>query len=214
MLIIPIIGKCVIAMNSYRAMLQRYNAPSHEVNRILKFHQAGVGVFEAVTYNENGATPESLKSDVFTSKLHRCDITEQIGSLFDIVKHSFYSLLTITTLPIITIWGGEYRGCYSLDFEGNCLLKYAEYPPSVDSVDMCLSLFLDIESSVLVYGRRAYMEGILQVGMLAQQVLEHCEKNQMTVVDTFVHPQPFTHSLGINLRKQLLIKNIFLGDVI
>ncbi len=78
-----------------------------------------------------------------------------------------------------------------------------------EGVSWSLSYFLSIEESIAAYGGIGYLKGIFQIGQISKDVEGGMENKLLHNI--FINSQKFTHEIGINLRKQLLIHTSFIG---
>jgi len=201
---------------------------SAEIVKILKFHQSNICVLDpkeehpAKTEWINTNSKTILKSDTHIHEVFLSEIVAPIVYIYTALKEEFYGFPVVTTLPVLTITTDDYcnltQGSYTFDFEKMCLHKYKDnvHDDLKDifynkNVSMSLSLFLDIEKSVFIHGNMAYINGIMQVGMLTKAINDCCKENSIPMTQAFINTQKFTNLIGINLRKQLLINNICFG---
>ncbi|MCL2249527.1 MAG: hypothetical protein FWC13_09675 [Oscillospiraceae bacterium] len=204
-----------------------------DVNRILKFHQSSITVKDQAMLDVGDVRKaniawlektgnSSLRVEVFQRKHQLSELYGSFGMLYKLLRKTFNTFKTITTLPIMTVYrdqsDGIDAGFYSFDFDNRLLLKYADICcdkllriAHVNDVQVSLSLFLNIERSILAYHSEAYISGIIQVGELTHAINEECLARNIPIIDTYFNTQLFTHAVGISVRKQLLIKNIFMG---
>lgn len=173
--------------------------------RILKFHQSSINIIKS---NKSFIDINKTLSETFLSKYKIDTLPNNISGLLYHIKSHLESLKIITTLPIIVIKGN----IYTFDFLNNELLKYKE-TKTIENEEFSISLFLDLEKSLLAYENLAYQEGILQIGSISQTIFNFCNENNLQVIDKFVITQKRTHELGINITKQLLIKSIFIKEI-
>jgi len=208
---------------AYKENYIKQSISDDELNRVLKFHQSSVEVIsqpliEDAWVKENGDA--ITKSESCIEKIFIDGADSHIASLFARLKEGFSTLATITTFPVLTVFSSKEKnisqGSYTFDFETQCLMKYKELNDKAlsnlyENTSLCISLFLDIEKSLYINRKSAYMLGVLQVGMLSQKVYEHSSAHNIPIADLFFNTQSFANAIGINLRKQLLINNIFFG---
>jgi len=72
-------------------------------------------------------------------------------------------------------------------------------------------LFVDVQRATLAYQNRAYVEGVLQLGMLAKCITNWGAEMGLQLTPIDVQLQAKAHALGINLQQQLLIKGYHIG---
>lgn len=172
------------------------------INKILKFHQSSLNV---VGYKDSIISYPPTINDYFLEK-YKIDTFQGIrAKLLNFLKNCLENLNPLITMPIIVISGDV----YSFDFLNNQLLKY-KTTELINDAEISISLFLELEKSLLIYKNSAYQEGLLQIGGISQTITNFCKENNLNIIEKFIINQKFTHELGINLRKQLLIKNIFI----
>jgi len=214
------------------------NISDTDIKRVLKFHQSSMDIIDQGLFVEhivNSERDEWLnrnavnveKSDRCISKHPVLDFSDTISKLYEVIDGFFRNTSIVTTLPIITIFSDAFKEkglvhcscCF--DFDEASLIKFSEINNELlwtnlmleKEIDVCISLFLDIERSFIANQNRAYTDGILQIGMLTQKIQDLCKNENTSIIQTFVNLQKFSHDIGVNLRKRLLINNIFLGGI-
>lgn len=128
------------------------------------------------------------------------------------LKNLYGSLNEKVSFPIMVLFGqsgeGE-SGVYSLDLSNNKILLLKKMDEEqklkwkkVSMLGNVLICFLvDIEQAIALYGKKGYIKGIEEVGYLVN-TMKHIFKNDYLLT---LPEQEFTHYIGINLKKCLLI---------
>ena len=228
-----IIGKCVTVMNKhYWDEYKNAFTNSNELNKVLKFHQLTLPIIdpEKIIKNDgfkqewiNTKEKRVVFSDTMIKRYYIYDLKEHLMKIFFNLKEIFKTSYMNTTLPVLVVYNeslGVDLGCYTFNFEDNFLIKYNELQNSngvfnkiIDGgVSFSLSYFLSIEDSVYMYGVSGYKKGILQIGEISEKMKIYLNEQNFKINCYFVSEQMFTHNIGINLRKQLLIVNQFVGE--
>lgn len=205
---------------------------SNELNKVLKFHQSTLPIIDPQEIIKNDKFKQEwintkekrvVFSDTMIKRYNIYDLKEDLIKTFFNLKEAFKTDYINTTLPILVVYNedlGVDLGCYTFNFEDNFLIKYNELKNSngifneiIDSgIKFSLSYFLSIEDSVYMYGVSGYKKGILQIGEISQKMKIYLNEQNFIINCCFVSEQMFTHNIGINLRKQLLIVNQFVGE--
>lgn len=212
-----------------------YDTFDDELNRMLKFHQSSIITVDPTlvdahffvqqkeslvdAYGKNFELP-----GVVVNKIDVSEVDSRILLLFHMLKEWHNEVRVITTYPIMSIVSPGYcslcPGAYVFDFNENVLLQYRKFDGMLRRKwgkytysSVVLSLFLDIEKSLYFYKSSAYLNGVLQVGMLLERIHSLCAKLNFQVKDFFYNTQTFTQEVGVNLRKLLLIHNVGLGEL-
>ncbi|MCL1934881.1 MAG: hypothetical protein FWF57_00650 [Defluviitaleaceae bacterium] len=192
----------------------------NEKTKILKFHQNSLYTLKPTEYINKKLWVEENKSklpinDIFINRFKLSEVDGIYKDIFNRIKKIFFNMDIVVTLPIFTVYKNNTSnlpmGCYSFDIENDYFVFYKELEQNflLEDINMSISLFLDLEKSLIIFDRKAYQEGLLQIGMLYSQIQDFFIQNNIVVKDYFVNEQSFTHDIGINLRKQVLVKNIF-----
>lgn len=195
----------------------------NEINRILKFHQSNVPVIDQNQLIKSDINKLDwielnkdivISSDIVLKKYSIAELCSSLKSIYKLMKKQFEEAKIPLILPVFTVlpkFQGVESGCYTFNFQEESLIKYKELPNSESisllknkNIDICLSFFLNLERSTFLYEGLGYLKGILQIGEFSGTLIT---KLNLESKDIFIQPQTFTHDLGINLRKQILIKN-------
>ena len=129
----------------------------------------------------------------------------------------FYRNLEIkVSFPVFVFFNDKYvksPGVYSYDFEKKIFLLIGNMEEgiyeAIDKAEMregVIAFFLDITKAMAIYGNRGYIKGIEEIGYLCNGLM--AEFQELDVGKTL--EQEFTHRVGINLRKALLIDLIII----
>lgn len=136
-----------------------------------------------------------------------------IRCIFNDIKKMYDSLDIKVSIPIFVVLNNELNcteGVYSLDIQNNKILlikmlkdcKMQELTFLGKKYSMIISFFLNIEQAIALYGANGYIKGIEEIGYLIKTLskdFKQCE-NYLSLPE-----QEFTHDVGINLRKCLLV---------
>lgn len=118
----------------------------------------------------------------------------------------------LVVLPILTIIDipGIKKGNYSINLKKRELVLYKDYIENNNSklkdAGIYITYFLNLNDSILLYGREAYLKGIMQAGYLSYNMEHELKKSEINTKDVFVISQQWQHNLGINITKALLVK--------
>lgn len=165
-----------------------------------------------------------LQADIL--KTSEIKITEQkidqtstcIKCIFNDIKKIYEGLDIKVSIPVFIVLNNELNcneGVYSLDIQNNKILlikmlkdcKMQELSILGEEYSMIISFFLNIEQAIALYGANGYIKGIEEIGYLIKTLsndFRQCE-NSFSLPE-----QEFTHDVGINLRKCLLIDMVLL----
>lgn len=207
----------------------RYFIDDKKLNQVLKFHQSNINLLESTGYFDEDINKEKwidskkdrvIFSDILLKKYELSSLTEELKKLFQMLEKSFASTDIITTLPILVIYNdriGIDKGCYTFNFKDKYLIKYCDFENNEllqcmkqNNIKASISYFLSIEESICIYGGIGYLKGIFQIGQISKMLEIYL--NYAETKNIFINNQSFTHDLGINLRKQILIHTSFIGD--
>lgn len=162
----------------------------------------------------SGAT-EVKASDV---KLDKINVeNDYINSMAGWLKDEYRKMEIKVTFPIFVFLNKKYvsiPGIYSYNFSNNEFLLIGELKDSICNMvraniyekekDMIISFFINIVQALVLYEAKGYIKGIEEIGYLCGGL-----KNNFLEVDSIALPeQKFTHEVGINLKKGLLIDSI------
>lgn len=150
-------------------------------------------------------------SDVRISELHIDD--EYINKIIFELKKIYKILKFKVSFPLFVFLSQkyiQYPGVYSYDFEENVFLKIGELKNSlydmmsqndVENHEVLIPFFLNIVQSLVLYQEKGYIRGIEEIGFLCETLKIHFKE----IEKINLPEQQFTHEVGVNLRKSLLI---------
>lgn len=194
----------------------------NELDRILKFHQSNVtfvnpehvikrdiNKMDWIAMNKN----KVIFSDIVLKKYMVSELPSYLKEVYKTLKGQFSKIDTPLILPIFSILKSKdiEKGLYTFNFEEGIFIKYKELPEKetfstiVDNdLDICLSYFLNIERAIFLYEGGGYINGILQVGEISGYL---ASRLNFKILNVYLPSMEFSKDLGINVRKQMLIKN-------
>ncbi|WMM24464.1 hypothetical protein RBU61_16250 [Tissierella sp. MB52-C2] len=204
------------------------------VQNVLKFYQSTVNIQELYNlwyknkeyivdkinikaYDNYFDLPESYMESV---SFNRLSIKEKI--VMEKMNDFFKNQEFIYILPIFIIDKSNNipSGIYSVDFKNKVLYKYKEFERQnfgmevfKESFNICISYFIDLNESVFLDGELGFINGIIQIGRLYENIESVAKEKEFETYSKFVPQQSFTHKLGINCRLQLFIKNQVLRGI-
>lgn len=201
---------------------------NNKLRNVLKFHQSNINLLELdgdvnAELNKkewiNIRKNRMIFSDISLKKYNHSELEKDLQELFLIFDSFTKNADFITTFPVLVIYKERSdieSGCYTFNLVDKCLIKYCEIECSEllnimirEGVSWSLSYFLSIEESIAAYGGIGYLKGIFQIGQISKDVEGGMENKLLHNI--FINSQKFTHEIGINLRKQLLIHTSFIG---
>ncbi len=120
------------------------------------------------------------------------------------------------SFPIMVLFeqnGYAKAGVYSLDLDNDNVLllknldedqnfKWSEI--SIDG-NVLISFLVDIEQAIALYGNKGYIKGIEEIGYLVKSMKCIFKREEYSLT---LPEQEFTHHIGVNLKKCLLIDAI------
>lgn len=205
-----------------------------QVQNVLKFYQSTVNILELYDLREKNRNdildkinikaydnyfdlPESYIESVSFNKLSSKEkiIMEKINSF---LKNQEY----IYILPIFIIDKSNNipSGIYSVDFKNRILYKYKKFDKQNFGIEIfekdfniCISYFIDLNESMFLDGELGFINGIIQIGRIYENIESLANENGFETYSKFVPQQSFTNKLGINCRMQLFIKNQILRGI-
>lgn len=158
-------------------------------------------------------------SDTRLKTYHLDKLPKNIKKIFITLKKSYNDFDYKVSMPIIALLerkGILDEGSYSFDFKNNLLIMYESDIKKVKQVVdnfTVLGFFLNIEDAICLYGKKAYASGIKEIGYISKtiQLMINKETN-IKLVDNIVPEQQLTNSLGINVRKCLLMETFTIEE--
>lgn len=204
-----------------------FNLDINELNRILKFHQSNICLFDIeqdILNNElkqewiRTTISNVIFSDITLKKYNFSELKLHIKNIVEAITDIYNDIEKVLCMPILSIYNNNYdieMGHYTFNLKDRILIKYKDIEKeeisNIEPKDIILSFFINIERAVLLYKGIGYFESILQVGFISQSVFHLLKKNGVSVSEIFIPKQTFTHLVGLNLRKQLCSKIYGIG---
>lgn len=200
------------------------------VKNILRFYQSTVrtGKFAHRQNNYRNYMLETRKfnnyfdiPESYIEAISICKTSYIEEEVFNTIGKFFKEQDYIYLLPIFLIHKSDNipLGIYSIDFIDGVLYKFEELNNIICNKDlmeedfnMCISYFLDIKQCSLIDEELGFINGIIQIGRLYENIEQVSRQNNMSTYSKFIPQQSFTHDLGINCREQLFIKNQILRE--
>lgn len=202
------IGSCVIAMNN-----------NFIENNIKKFHQSTILYLEQddqkITVCDN--YPEFFDLEFDIEK-----ITKELKELIFLIKNFKQDeKLYFVCISVL----GEHilpRGVYVLNAECNRIIRYKRINKELEriflnknkDIDLCISYFVNLESAVISYKERGFVEAILQIGALKENIRNKYKGSHIEIEEGYINANVISHELGINVNKQLFISNDYIKKII
>ena len=220
-----IIGNCVIVMSKhYWDEYQNYYLDKRKVMEVLKFYNRSVSVLPVIE-SEDLQQWKKFKegkfrfSDIVLHKYDRDKLPEHYKRLYSVFYNKCSKVELPLYMPILVVLKDEEeikKGIYSFDFKENLIIKYAEinedeeYKKIINQgIDIEVALFLCLEDSIISYGTKGFIEGILQIGELSGKIKEIYGVAEKKMFTSYIS---HAHSLGVNIQKLLLIDHIYLDS--
>lgn len=208
----------MIVMNDYYwNEYIKYYVDEKILKDTLKYHQKTVSKW----LMQSGPSEEEidmmnardiLSSDVYMETADMNHLDQVLQDILEEIKEKYDVLDRKVSFPILTMLGKDHNGMagvYSLDYENGRMLKI-ENKPVLDEINAgkskcIISFFLNIEQALALYGEKGYINGIKEIGYICESV-KNDWKNE--ILECYIPEQEFSHKIGINVRKCLLIDNI------
>lgn len=205
------IGSCAIVMNkkiSDGNYLELVNRPLE--NTVRRFFQS------TINYLPQEFSVESKVNHLFFDAPENYDYEYSIDDLngairtvLDIIDQAYSSEIMYMSLSfIINNCPSLEDGIYYYYANDKSLLRYKEIDHKTikdNEFEICISYFVDIGNSLFLSEARGFIEAILQIGRTSEKISAAFDRERVF----FFNPNPniFTHAIGINLVRQLLILN-------
>ena len=208
----------MIVMNDYYwNEYIKYYVDKKMLKDTLKYHQKTVSKWlmqsEPSEEVDMMNAREMLSSDVYMETVDMENLDHVLQDVLGEVKEKYDALDKKVSFSILTMLGKDssMEGVYSLDYENRQILKI-ENKPAMAEINAgegryILSFFLNIEQALALYGEKGYIKGIKEIGYICESV-KNDWKNE--ILEYYIPEQEFSHKIGINVRKCLLIDNIVL----
>lgn len=201
------------------------------IKNILRFYQSTVRtreiedkwnnyrnyILKTRIFNNYFDIPESYIEAISICKASKVE-EEIFSKIGEFLKGQDYIYL----LPIFIIHKSDNipSGIYSIDFINGILYKFEELSNIICNKDLleedfnvCISYFIDINECSLIDEELGFINGIIQIGRLYENIEQISLENNISTSSKFIPQQSFTHDLGINCREQLFIKNQILRGI-
>ena len=140
-----------------------------------------------------------------------------VKTLASDLQKNYASFIYKVSMPILAITkkiGNVNPGCYSFDFKNNFLILYETDVTKIREIvndKLVLAFFLNIEDAICLYRKKAYTNGIKEIGYVSKSSQLAISKEKNIIINEMLVPeQQLTNGLGINLRKCLLMETLIL----
>ena len=115
----------------------------------------------------------------------------------------------IVVLPVLIVYDDKNLGdgIYFCDVFNEYVIKYKELELSKKYVKKGITwlFYLNIDEAIVCFKKSAYTKGAVQVGMIKQEITNVLLRNNYYEKEIVINRPSITHSIGINVRKELLI---------
>lgn len=204
-----------------------FNLDINELNRILKFHQSNVYLFDIekdILNNElkqewiRTTAGNVIFSDITVKSYSFFELPLFAKKIFEVINNIYNDIEKVLCMPVLSIYSNNCdieMGHYTFNLKDRLLIKYKDIEKeeisNIESEDVILSFFISIERGLLLYNGSGYFESILQVGFISKSIFNLLEKDGVSIYEIFIPKQTYTHLVGLNLRKQLCSKVYGIG---
>lgn len=199
--------------NEYRSIMLDENL----LNETLKYQQRCVEIKDKKNNPSDLNTILKLDHVKFSDTRLRTYSIEQlpevIQKIYIEINNSYQYTQYKVSMPILTILnkvGKLESGCYSFDFKNKSLILFEKNTSKVEKIIknvFLLAYFLNIEDAICLYGKKAYINGIKEIGYVSKKIQFFLENTPVIEIKRGTIPeQQLTNAMGINLRKCLLIE--------
>lgn len=206
------IGKCVIAMNKYYWNEYQSQLVDKEIEKkILKMYQFSLPKEEMKL--------EDYKELVDFSRLNTPDIVIESFSIYSIDSNELLKIFKnlksvvktnqmILCFPVIyvnNLVGGLKPGSYMFDVYSDQILQISNQLITDNNwkSDIIVSWLLDLEKSLLIYGKASFFNGIKHTMNIRELAYNRVS---MQSISLFRNHQRFVKDMGINPKLALLIE--------
>ncbi len=152
--------------------------------------------------------------DTKISSLSFANLGNELFGIINVLHDYIKNLNEIAFLPIISIKSEEdliYN--YGIDFSNSEAILYNIYKSDfmkTNNLKYVVSYFQNIDESILLYGTEAYIKTALQIGYIKGSLESWLSKR--FIIKNIMEPrQRWTHGLGINPYRELLIGSTCIG---
>lgn len=211
-MILVTIGKCVIAMNKYYWNEYQSQLVDKEIEKkILKMYQFSLPKEEMKL--------EDYKELVDFSRLNTPDIVIESFSMYSIDSNELLKIFEnlksvvktnqmILCFPVIyvnNLVGGLKPGSYMFDVYSDQILQISNQLITDNNwkSDIIVSWLLDLEKSLLIYGKASFFNGIKHTMNIRELAYNRVS---MQSISLFRNHQRFVKDMGINPKLALLIE--------
>lgn len=211
-MILVTIGKCVIAMNKYYWNEYQSQLVDKEIEKkILKMYQFSLPKEEMKL--------EDYKELVDFSRLNTPDIVIESFSIYSIDSNELLKIFEnlksvvktnqmILCFPVIyvnNLVGGLKPGSYMFDVYSDQILQISNQLITDNNwkSDIIVSWLLDLEKSLLIYGKASFFNGIKHTMNIRELAYNRVS---MQSISLFRNHQRFVKDMGINPKLALLIE--------
>lgn len=152
-------------------------------------------------------------SDIKHMEKYVHTLDTSIKDIYFSLKEGYADLDIKVSIPIIIVASekiGVDVGAYTTDFLDDTLVpiklfsngELKNVTKSFQEQELIVAFFLNIEQALALYGKKGYCRGIEEIGYISYML----KKKYNVFSDYYTIPeQGFTHDIGVNLRKCLLI---------
>lgn len=219
-----------VMSNYYWNEYKKFLLDKKILNETLTFHQRTVyktlfEEYEQVSSEkinfvecDRFVTPDVDYEEISIKYLHDERIIGIVNSIIDYYKDE----RIITTFPIIYFsdnYGVLKKGCYCIDLLKKKLIYYKENCDYIEEKKeinnyIFIFLFMNIEKSICLYKEKGYINSLIELGGIYSHFKKYLISKKINTINYSFNNQKMTHDLGLNLRKNFLIENILIKDLI
>lgn len=185
-------------------------------NIILKFHLSTHSTY----FKEKETFPEKYKKqwlnklnmviypDITIKEIDVDNLPKILNNLIIQLKKIFSTLQYKLIFPIITIINIPEMddGNYCIDFLNNriMLYSYIEEHDSTNNTILFLTYLINIDDSILLYGRDAYVQSLMQAGYISYSIYNKLKNSKLNINIYKTNMQNWQHKIKINLTKAFI----------
>lgn len=216
-----ITGRCVIVMsnywNEYKNLYIDKNI-EYKVSKMFQYstlkkkNEKTVEIMTALNLNEIRVP------DIVLKRIEKHNLPVKFINILDSLNKTISKTDFILFLPVLVInkkISNLSSGTYMFDLKRNQLLLVSEQIPSSYGIDkqpkeLSIHWFIDLESSVALFGKSAFFESVKHVSKMRTLFkvfleLDHSIKSEE--FDIFMYGQRFTKEVNLNSRLCILLGN-------
>jgi hypothetical protein len=159
---------------------------------------------------QNNIYPDAvITSTQFTS------LDSEIAEVATLIAETISNTDLVTFLPILSINSSDNTILnYGININESELILYNKCKCNymkVNDLKYVISYFMNLDESILMYGSESYTNTILEIGYIKKTLEKKLSINYL-LKEFSKHRQEWTHDLGINPNRELLITTTSLGS--